>query len=59
MAPETLLSTRLVECITSLGPNLTVRVIGIYGHSGNYESSTLTDDLLNSMLEHVCISSLP
>ena len=59
MAPETWLSTRIVEAILSLGPNLIVRMVGIYGFSGNYESSRLTDDLLNSMMEHVVCSSLP
>ena len=59
MARETWLSTRIVERILSLGPNLVARIIGIYGFSGNYESSRLMDDLLNSTMEHVLCSSLP
>ena len=59
MPMEIWLSTRLVESIFSLGGILSARVIGLYGYSGNYESSELTDTLLNSLLSHVLVSALP
>ena len=59
MPLETWLSTRLVEGLISISTQLMARVVGIYGHSGCYESCNITDGLLGSVLDHILASTLP